>query len=163
MSRQFIAKSLDRESAEQSYALARNAVSGVSLAEWRRFLEERAGAAAGEGGVLAIQNRLGIIQGICTYRFDPALGLGKVCAAEVLVTLDLVDTAPVAAALLQALEDLARRKGAAAMRVSLPQDAPTTGRLVVRLVERGHLVDAIGLVKDLREAAAPLRPCWPSR
>ena len=163
MSRQFIAKSLDRESAEQSYALARNAVSGVSLAEWRRFLEERAGAAAGEGGVLAIQNRLGIIQGICTYRFDPALGLGKVCAAEVLVTLDLVDTAPVAAALLQALEDLARRKGAAAMRVSLPQDAPTTGRLVVRLVERGHHVDAIGLVKDLREAAAPLHPCWPSR
>jgi hypothetical protein len=155
MSRQFIVKSLDRESAEQSYALARNAVSGVSLEEWRRFLEERAGAAAGEGGVLA----MGIIQGICSYRFDPALGLGKVCAAEVLVTLDLVDTAPVAAALLQALEDLARRKGAAAMRVSLPQDAPTTGRLVVRLVERGHHVDAIGLVKDLREAAAPLRPC----
>ena len=155
MSRQFIAKPLDCESADQSYALARNAAFGVSLEDWRRFLEERAGTSAGDGGVLAIQNRMGIIQGICSYRFDPALGLGKVCAAEVLVTLDLVDTAPVAAALLQALEDLARRKGAAAMRVILPQGAPMTERLVVRLLERGHQVDAIGLVKDLREAAAP--------
>jgi hypothetical protein len=41
------------------------------------------------------------------------------------------------------------------MRVILPQGAPMTERLVVRLLEMGHQVDAIGLVKDLREAAAP--------
>jgi hypothetical protein len=154
MPRQLIAKCLDRESADQAFALARNAAFGLSLEDWHRFLDERAAGASGEGGVLAIQNRLGIIQGLCSYRFDPVLGRGKVCTAEIIVALDLVDTAPVATALLQALEDLARRKGAEALRLTLPQGSPTTDRLIARLTQRGHRVDAIGLVKDLRSEEA---------
>lgn len=147
MPRQYIARNLDRASADQAFALARNVFFGLSLEEWRRFLEERDAA---HGGVLAIQNRVGTLQGLCSYRFDPMLGKGRVCTAEILVALDLVDSAPVATALLQALEEMARRRGASALRVSLPQGASTTDRLVARLVQKGHRVDAIGLVKDLR-------------
>jgi hypothetical protein len=156
MSRQFIAKSLDRGSADQAFALARNAAFGLSLAEWRRFLEESARGRSGEGGILAVQNRLGIIQGLCRYRFEPTLGRGSVCSAEILVALDLVDEAPVAVALIQALEDLARRKSASALRLSLAQAAPATDRLSQRLHDRGYHSESIGLIKDLREGATAL-------
>jgi hypothetical protein len=152
--RQFIIKSLDRSSADQAFALARNAAFGLRLEEWRHFLEESAGRHPGDGGVLAVQNRVGTIQGLCRYHFEPALGRGKVCSAEILVALDLVDEAPVAVALIQALEDLARRKSATALRLRLAQDSPPTQRLIAHLVQTGHRVDAVGLIKDLGAQAA---------
>ncbi len=88
--------------------------------------------------MLAIQNRLGTIQGLCAYRMEWQLGQGSLCSADALVALDLADPAAVAAALVRALEDLARRHGAAALRIRLPHAAPTTDRLISRLAERGH-------------------------
>ena len=75
-------------------------------------------------------------------------GRGKVCAADNLIALDLLDNACVAAALLQALEDLARRGGASALRLDLVGGSPAADRLIARLRDRGYLV-AIGLIKDL--------------
>ena len=149
MRRQFIARPLDPGSADRAFAVARNAVLGLSLAEWRRFLEESARGRTGGGGVLAVQNRLGIIQGLCRYAFEPTLGRGRVCTAEVLVALDLVDEVPVVLALIQGLEDLARRKGATALRSRLAQDAPLNARLLALLAEKGHRVDDIALIKKL--------------
>ena len=77
MPRQFIAKLLDRGSADQAYALARLSASGLGLDEWRRFVARGAGTPGVEGGVLAIQNRSGIIQGLCSYRFEETLGAAR--------------------------------------------------------------------------------------
>jgi len=149
MPRQFIAKLLDRGSADQAYALARLSASGLGLDEWRRFVASGAGTPGAEGGVLAIQNRAGVIQGLCSYRFEQSLGRGKVCAADNLIALDLLDNACVAAALLQALEELARRSGASTLRLDLAGGTPAADRLIARLRERGHRPETIGLVKEL--------------
>jgi hypothetical protein len=157
MRHRFIARPLDPRSADQGFALARNAVLGLSLAEWRYFLEESARGHSGNGGVLAVQNRLGIMQGLCRYSFEPTLGRGRICTVEILVALDLVDEVPVALALMQALEDLARRKDATALRLRLAQAAPATDRLVTLLLEKGHCVDSVGLIKNLDPAESA---CW---
>jgi hypothetical protein len=149
MPRQFIVKLLDRDSADQAYALARLSASGLGLDEWRRFVAGGAFLPRTGGGVLAIQNRSGVIQGLCSYRFEQSLGRGKVCMADNLIALDLFDNACVAAALLQALEDLARRDGASALRLDLAGGSPAVDRLIARLCERGHRPETIGLVKEL--------------
>ena len=149
MPRQFIAKRLEPSSADSAYALARLSASGLGLDAWRRFVASSAGTPGVEGGVLAIQNRSGVIQGLCSYRFEESLGRGKVCTADNLIALDLLDNACVAAALLQALEDLARRGGASALRLELAGGFPAADRLIARLRERGHRQETIGLVKDL--------------
>jgi hypothetical protein len=149
MPRQFIAKLLDRDSADRAYTLAQLSASELGLEEWRRFVANGAGTPASEGGVLAIQNRSGIMQGLCSYRFEESLGRGKVCSVENLVALDLLDNACVASALLQALEDLARRGGASALRLDLVGKSPAGDRLIARLHDRGHRQEAIRLVKDL--------------
>jgi hypothetical protein len=152
MPRQFIAKLLDRGSADQAYALARLSTSSLGLDEWRRFVAGGVFPPGAKGGVLAIQNLSGIIQGLCSYRFEQSLGRGKVCMADNLIALDLLDNACVAAALLQALEDLARRSGASALRLDLAGGSPAADRLIARLRERGHRPETIGLIKELGAA-----------
>ena len=149
MSRELIIKLLDRESVDQAFPLACLSASGLSLEEWRRFATGSAGALGASHGVLSIQNRSGVIQGLCSYRFETSLRHGKVCVAEDLVALDLMDDTCVADALLRALEDLARRGGAAALRLNLPGQSPSGDRLIARLRGRGHRWESVGLVKEL--------------
>jgi hypothetical protein len=152
MPRQFIAKLLDPGSADQAFALARLSASHLGLDEWRRFVASGAGRPRIVGGVLAIQNRSGVIQGLCSYHFEQSLARGKVCTADNLIALDLLDNACVAAALLQALEDLARRGGASALRLNLAGGSPAADRLIAQLHNRGHRQEAIRLSKDLGAA-----------
>jgi len=149
MSRELIIKLLDRESVDQAFPLACLSASGLSLEEWRRFATGPAGALGASHGVLSIQNRSGVIQGLCSYRFEASLRHGRVCVAEDLVALDLMDDTCVADALLRALEDLARRGGATALRLNLPGQSPAGDRLIARLRGRGHRWESVGLVKEL--------------
>ena len=149
MSRELIIKLLDRESVDQAFPLACLSASGLSLVEWRRFATGSAGALGASQGVLSIQNRSGVIQGLCSYRFEASLRHGRVCVAEDVVALDLMDDTCVADALLRALEDLARRGGAAALRLNLPGQSPAGDRLIARLRGRGHRWESVGLVKEL--------------
>ena len=149
MSRELIIKLLDRESVDQAFPLACLSASGLSLEEWRRFATGPAGALGASHGVLSIQNRSGVIQGLCSYRFEASLRHGRVCVAEDVVALDLMDDTCVADALLRALEDLARRGGATALRLNLPGQSPAGDRLIARLRGRGHRWESVGLVKEL--------------
>jgi hypothetical protein len=149
MSRELIIKPLDRESVDRAFPLACLSASGLSLEKWRGFAIGSAGALGASHGVLSIQNRSGVIQGLCSYRFETSLRHGRVCVAEDLVALDLMDDTCVADALLRALEDLARRGGAAALRLNLPGQSPAGDRLIARLRGRGHRWESVGLVKEL--------------
>ena len=77
MSRELIIKLLDRESVDQAFPLACLSASGISLEEWRRFATGSPGALGAAHGVLSIQNRSGVIQGLCSYRFEASLRHGK--------------------------------------------------------------------------------------
>ncbi len=152
MARQFITKSLASESVDKAFAVARSADFTLTLDQWRSYargLIERGTAIC---GVLSLENRAGTIQGLCSYRVESSLGHGAICSVDYLVALDLVDNAVVTAALLKALEELARRNGAAALRLDLPYGTPATEQLLGCLGKNGHRIDRIRLLKQLAAA-----------
>lgn len=152
MTRQFIAKSLAPELVDKAFAVARSGHPCLSLDQWRRYANRLLHSGAPRRGVLTVENLGGTIQGLCSYRIRPSLGQGNICSVEFLVALDLVDNGTVTAALLKALEALARRQGAAALRLDLPYGTRTTEQLAARLGKSGHRIDRIQLLKQLRTA-----------
>jgi len=150
MARQFIAKSLASESVDKAFAVARSADFALTVDQWRGYTRGLIKRGAATSGMLSVENRAGTIQGLCSYRIESSLGHGSICTVDYLVALDLVDSAAVTAALLKALEALARRNGAAALRLDLPYGTQTTEQLLCRLGESGHRIDRIRLLKQLR-------------
>jgi hypothetical protein len=150
VARQFIAKSLGPESVDKAFAVVRSADFTLTLDQWRDYALGLIKRAVPTSGVLSIENRAGTIQGLCGYRTESSLGHSAICSVDYLVALDLVDEAPVLAALLKALENMARRQGATALRLDLPDGARTTEQLLQRLCESGHRIEWIRLLKELR-------------
>ena len=153
MARQFIAKSLAFDAVDMAYALARSGASDLGLEQWRSYANGLIRRRAAVSGILTIENLAGTILGLCAHRIDPSPGQGAICSVEFLVALDLVDNETVTAALLKALEALARRQGAVALRLDLPYGTPATKQLLDRLDKSGHRVDKIRLLKQLSAAS----------
>jgi len=154
VARQFIVKSLGPESVDKAFAVARSVDFTLTLDQWRDYALGLIKCGVPTSGVLGIENRAGTIQGLCGYRIESSLGHSDICSVDYLVALDLVDEAAVMAALLKALENMARRQGAAALRLDLPHGTPTTEQLLRRLCETGHRIERIRLLKELRTAAS---------
>ena len=100
--------------------------------------------------MLSVENCIAAIQGQCSYRIELSFAHGAICSVDYLVALDLVDSAAVTAALLEALENMARRQDAAALRLDLPHGTRATEQLLRRLCDRGHRIERIRLLKELR-------------
>ena len=149
MARSFITRSLEPDAADRSYALLRSAGSALSLVEWRDFVRRRTERGPNEGGILALENRCGIIQGLCCYRIDEDLAGDRVCCIDDLLVMDLMDSAAAAAWLIRATEALARRHGARGMRILLPETESLAGRLCRELERRGHRIERTCLGKSL--------------
>lgn len=147
MARSFITRSLSPDAAERSYALLRSAGSAQSLEGWRDFLRRHTERGPGEGGILALENRCGIIQGLCSYRIDADLAGERVCCIDDLLVMDLMDSAAAAAWLIRATEALARRHGAQALRILLPPAERLSGRLYRELEQTGHRIERTCLAK----------------
>lgn len=152
MARQFIVKSMAPGAVDKCFAVARSGAIGLSLGQWRRYAVGLIGRAATARGLLTLENRAGTIQGLCGYRFIPRPGDGTVCSVEFLVALDLVNDEAVVVALLKALEGLARRQGAVALRLDLPHGTTATSQRLRRLGRSGHRIERIGLSKSLLDA-----------
>ena len=150
MARQFIVKSLRPESVDKAFAVARSADFALTLDQWRDYALGLIKCNMTTSGVLSIENRVGTIQGLCGYRTESLLGCGVICSVDYLVVLDLIDEAAVMAALLMALEDMARRQGAVALRLDLLHGTRTTEQLLQRLCKTGHRIERIRLLKELR-------------
>ena len=149
MARQFIAKSLVPEFVDQAFAVARSTDYGLTLDRWRAYALGLIEGSPGRSGVLSIENRAGTIQALCSYRIEQSLRGGQICSVDHLVALDLVDSTAVTAALLKALEALARRQSAAALRLDLPYGTAMTEILLRQSRSTGHRIDRIRLLKPL--------------
>jgi hypothetical protein len=157
MARQFITKSLSPELIDQAFTVARSGDFGLTLDSWRRYALGLMKHGPKAGGVLIVENRRGTIQAVCSYRIEASLGGGPICSVDHLVALDLVDSGAVTTALLKALEDLARRQSAVALRLDLPYGARATEVLLKRLAEHGHRIECIRLLKPLAGENRPGR------
>ncbi|MEX2009238.1 MAG: hypothetical protein WEC41_03510 [Dongiaceae bacterium] len=154
MTRRFVVGRLGRDRAEAAYPLARIAVSALTLDQWQRFLSASEGA---RPGVMVAENERAYIQGLCTHRVVPDLRYGAALAVDDFVVLDMIDGGQVAAALLEALEDEARRQGCAVLHLHLPQEHSEfrcRHPLIQMLREAGHETEAVRFIKLVDGAAA---------
>jgi hypothetical protein len=150
VARQFIAKSLRPECVNKAFAVARCSDFTLTLDRWRDYALGLITCGMPTSGVLSIENRAGTIQGLCGYRTESSLGCGVICSVDYLVVLDLIDEAAVMAALLTALEDMARQQGAVTFRLDLLHGTRAMEHLLQRLCKTGHRIERIRLLKRLR-------------
>lgn len=152
MERRFTVKPLPASRIDTVFPLVQAAMPGLTLAHWRQFAANAATptGSATSPGILVVENERGYIQGFCTFRVQHDLRHGTIIAVDDLVALDLVNGEAVAAALVQALEERARRLGCGAVQLHVdeePQARHAAPTLCEYLKRQGHVVEAIRLVK----------------
>ncbi|MDE2005653.1 MAG: hypothetical protein KGI51_03725 [Rhodospirillales bacterium] len=136
-----------------AYPLARQAVPGLSWADWRRHARAALAAAPrGRGGIMAAR-REGRAHpgGLVCWRRESELGGGAVLVASHFVALDILDPAPVLAALVAAVEREAAALGCRAVRARIAADCDAVGRV---LAEAGLRREGAEMVKGVERPAA---------
>ena len=155
---QLTTRPLSAERIAQAFPLIQTALPEVTLAAWRDFAAAlmsggNARGDAWEGGILAVTDGRDYIAGLCSYRVVPDLVHGRLLDAGHFLAFDLLDRRPVAEALAEALEALARERGCTAVHTHLPHrngapPDPDDGMSRL-LAARGHRVESLGLCKRL--------------
>jgi hypothetical protein len=138
----------------QAFPLIQTALPEVTLAAWRGFAAAlMSGADDREGGILAVSDEHDYIAGLCSYQVVPDLVHGRLLDTDHFVAFDLLDRRPVAEALAEAVEALARKRGCSAVHTHLPQRnaaPPEPGNdLAELLAARGHRIENLDLCKRL--------------
>ncbi len=145
---------LDAERVSQAFPLIQAALPAVTLAAWRAFAAAlMTGGAARDSGILAVTDERNYIAGLCSYRVVPDLVHGRLLDAGHFLAFDLFDRRPVAEALAEGIEVMARDRGCSAVHTQLPRrnDTPSEpgNGLAELLAARGHRVETLGLCKRL--------------
>ena len=151
---------LSPDSARTVFPLLREAVPGLTLAGWLRFAR-RVGSPkqALRAGIVVVRRAPRPMPcGLFIWRRDDDLEHGAVLVAEHLVAIDLLDPAPVMAALVRELEALAKRLGCGGIRTMMIRpDAP----IAAQLLAAGHAKQGGAMFKPMDSQpgdSAPPKP-----
>jgi hypothetical protein len=117
----FSAAPLLEEEIDRAYPLVQLVLPAVSAERWRAFARTSLGA-SGSRGILAVRDAKGYILGLAGFRRQFELEAGAVLIAEPLLFIDLLKPEDVAMALIDAVEDQARRLQCAKVRIFISQD-----------------------------------------
>jgi hypothetical protein len=140
----------------EAWLLVRMAAPSVALERWTRF----AAAIRSRGGVLGAIAGGGALHGVAAYRLDEDLRHGATIRVDLLVTCELSASAPVRAALVEALEVIARSHGCAALTVLLPKPrGPEPATRSAPWAALGFEAGPLAFVKPF----APVPCAWPDR
>src|SRR5271165_3844014 len=114
----FTVEPLSRDQIRAVYPLIREAIPGLSLAQWLRFAQGATSPrrAAHAGIIVARRESHDFPSGLFCYRVDPDPAHGKVLVAEHFIAVDLLHPADVLAALVDELDALGNRLGCKAVR-----------------------------------------------
>ena len=155
---------LSPDSARTVFPLLCEAVPGLTLAGWLGFAR-RVGSPrqALRSGIVVVRRAPRPMPcGLFIWRRDDDLEHGAVLVAEHLVAIDLLDPAPVMAALVRELEALAKRLGCGGIRTMMIRpDAP----IAAQLLAAGHATQVGAMFKPVEsrpDAGPPSKP-GPSR
>jgi hypothetical protein len=145
---------LTTERITQAFPLIQAALPAVTLAAWRAFAAAlMTGGAARDSGILAVTDERNYIAGLCSYRVVPDLVHGRLLDAGHFLAFDLIDRRPVAEALAEGIEAMARDRGCSAVHTQLPRRNDTLSQpgdgLGELLAACGHRVETLGLCKRL--------------
>lgn len=130
------------------FPLVREAEPAVRLAEWLRYAGKRLGAQATPANGIMVVRRAGqrFPCGLFCYHRERDLAHGSVLTAEYVIAVDVLDPAPVLAALIRAMEVLAKELGCPVVRVVVHNRLTevTSG-----LLAAGHVQEGTTLYKRL--------------
>ncbi|ODU60136.1 MAG: hypothetical protein ABS99_03100 [Acetobacteraceae bacterium SCN 69-10] len=117
--------------------MIREALPGLDLKTWLRFAHRIAQPRRpGQSGIIVVHRRPRPLPcGVFTWRCEHDLVHGEILIAEHFVAVDLLDPAPVMAALVAELDLLARRLGCTAIRTVVPGQGALA---ITRLHAAGH-------------------------
>jgi len=145
---EFDVKPLCRNQIAAIYPLLREALPTMTLAQWMRLARRLTDPRRGQrSGVMVAQgcNRRHA-SGLFHYRRERDLRYGWVLVADHFVALDILDAGTVAAAMLEAMEALARKLGCGAIRSVLH---PASADLAGGFYSAGHRLEGAALCKEL--------------
>jgi len=145
---------LSRAQIHAVYPLIREAVPTLDLPSWLRFARHlTAPRRGGQEGIIAARREGRMFpSGLFCYRVEDDLKLGKVLIADHFIAVDLLDPGAVLAALVEQLDDLAKRLGCRAVRSLAHRGAPSVAG---GLYAAGHRPDGALLLKTLLEPPHP--------
>lgn len=154
MTRRLTVKPLTPDRIDTTFPIAQAAVPGLCLEKWRQFATNATAldGATPAAGIMVVENERGYVQGFCTCRLQRDIRHGTVFAVDDLVALDLIDSGPVAAALVDALEARARELGCGAVRLHVAEDAksrPGSRALHEFLRRSGRSANSLRLVEPV--------------
>ena len=114
----FIIEVLTRDQVRSVFPLVREAVPTLSLSAWLHFARQLTGTRrGGQCGIVAARREGRVFPcGLFCYRVEDDLELGKVLMADHFIAVDLLEPAAVLVALVEELDDLAKRLGCQAVR-----------------------------------------------
>lgn len=119
----FTAAPLSPDRIDEAYPLARLAVEGLQLSEWRRYAMAVA-PLGGEGPhrteILSLEDARRYFHGLCVYAVRPHLRHARCLVVEHFIALDLVRGGRAAPALMRATLAGARRQGCDGVQIHLP-------------------------------------------
>lgn len=165
MTRSITTAPLPPEQIPQALPLIQTVQPDLDLRTWRAFAQQLAAPeAAAEHGIVAARGENGYLLGLVTYRIRRESGCGPVLLAEHFVALDLIDRAPVATALIAALDQVGHRHGCAALHAILPR---SQAGLLDSFRAAGYRPDGTVLCKRIGDGRAVRHACatveWHSR
>ncbi len=144
---------------DQAYPLARGTLPGLTLEGWRTFLA--ALLCQDRAGLLAVENRRGVLFGLAAYRQVPDPQHGPCLDCDPVVVFELLGAERIAEALIVALERQARRFGCERLHSTIVMPAALGGPgslpdtpLLRSFSLLGHRIEATRLCKTLDRADA---------
>jgi hypothetical protein len=152
---QFRIVHLGGEQIADCYPLVRTAAPEVSAERWQDFAEA---AIRGTGGILGAYAGNLALHGVAVFRPDSCLHGGRSLRVDPMVTLELDGSAPVRAALCEALELIAMARDCGKLVLSLNSRgyADPAGRKALGWLKLGMDLEAVTFAKTLsHEPAEP--------
>jgi len=123
LQRPYVTRSLSLDRVSQAFPLIHAAELELSLGQWVKYakdhLQGKTPDRDGERGIATIESDDGYIHGLFLYTVDCDLKRGRSLRCEHIVALDLFDGEKVAASILDAIHDLARKHRCGAVSVSV--------------------------------------------
>ena len=156
----FVAKPLGKRQIDQAFPVVRAILPDLGVERWRAFaaavIDRAQGAADARvprSGIMTVQNERGYIHGLFSYVTEENLHHGKILSVDNFIVHDLFNLPGAAAALLRAMDGIARGLGCSAIHTNLPQAYSTSADYCNPVLnsfrEGGHALETLRLCKPL--------------
>jgi len=157
---------LDPDQVRMAYPIVRSLLPALESGEWERLAARLIGSGTSEDhGIIAARNEAGYFAGLCFYEVERD-ATGARLVAHHFVAFDVTNRAPVAAALLDAVEKVAGELGCVAIHTCV---AASQQNILQRFRHSGYAPQEVVLCKKIAapgDTATCVEECvghWPGR